>query len=38
MLNYADEYGDLCPWNPGGNYQPGCGYGYGRIEWEEWRW
>lgn len=29
ILNYADEYGDLCPWNPGGNYQPGCGYGAG---------
>ena len=27
MLNYADVYGDLCPWNPGSNYMPGCGYG-----------
>ena len=27
MLNYADMYGDLCPWNPGANYMPGCGYG-----------
>ena len=27
MLNYADVYGDLCPWNPAGNYLPGCGYG-----------
>ena len=27
ILNYADEYGDLCPWNPGANYMPGCGYG-----------
>ncbi len=38
MLNYADVHGDLCPWNPAGSYLPGCGYGYGRIEWEEWRW
>lgn len=29
MLNYADVYGDLCPWNPGSNYMPGCGYGAG---------
>lgn len=27
MLNYADVYGDLCPWNPAGSYLPGCGYG-----------
>ena len=27
MLNYAELYGDLCPWNPAGNYLPGCGYG-----------
>lgn len=26
MLNYFDRYGDLCPWNPAGNYMPGCGY------------
>lgn len=26
MLNYFDRYGDLCPWNPTGNYMPGCGY------------
>ena len=29
MLNYADVYGDLCPWNPASNYLPGCGYGAG---------
>jgi len=27
MLTYADVYGDLCPWNPAGDYLPGCGYG-----------
>lgn len=27
MFNYAEVYGDLCPWNPAGNYLPGCGYG-----------
>ena len=27
ILNYFDLYGDLCPWNPNGNYMPGCGYG-----------
>lgn len=26
MLNYFDKYGDFCPWNPSGNYAPGCGY------------
>ena len=26
MLNYYELYGDLCPWNPAGNYMPGCGY------------
>lgn len=26
MLNYFDRYGDFCPWNPLGNYAPGCGY------------
>ena len=26
MLAYAARYGDLCPWNPGGDYRPGCGY------------
>lgn len=26
MLNYAERYGDLCPWNPNGDYLPGCGY------------
>lgn len=26
MLNYLDKYGDLCPWNPAGDYAPGCGY------------
>ena len=26
MLHYYDKYGDLCPWNPAGNYAPGCGY------------
>lgn len=26
LLNYFDLYGDLCPWNPAGDYMPGCGY------------
>ena len=26
MLRYYRLYGDLCPWNPRGNYLPGCGY------------
>lgn len=26
MLAYFDRYGDFCPWNPAGNYAPGCGY------------
>lgn len=26
MINYKELYGDLCPWNPMGNYMPGCGY------------
>lgn len=26
MLAYAARYGDLCPWNPDGDYLPGCGY------------
>ena len=26
MLNYLDKYGDFCPWNPAGDYAPGCGY------------
>lgn len=27
MFNYAEVYGDLCPWDPAGNYLPECGYG-----------
>lgn len=26
MIAYAAKYGDLCPWNPDGDYRPGCGY------------
>lgn len=26
ILNYYERYGDFCPWNPAGNYLPGCGY------------
>lgn len=26
LLHYYDLYGDLCPWNPLGDYAPGCGY------------
>lgn len=26
ILTYYDRYHDLCPWNPAGRYNPGCGY------------
>lgn len=26
MLNYWERYHDWCPWNPAGDYLPGCGY------------
>ena len=26
MIEYYRVYGDLCPWNPAGDYMPGCEY------------